>query len=64
MAGSNGILDVLAQYTSETLSKDIHLGGERAEFTASDFLRLMPGHTTTHAGHLVPGSRARRLDRK
>jgi hypothetical protein len=64
MTGSDGILEVLSQYTAETLAKDIDLGGERAEFTAGDFLRMMPGHTTTHAGHLVPGSRARRLDRK
>jgi hypothetical protein len=64
LAGWDGILHTLAQFKPEHLDKPVVLGGDSQGVAASEFLARMAGHTTTHAGHLVPASRSRRLDAK
>jgi hypothetical protein len=54
------IRKVLAQFQPEHLRADVNLGADR-RISATEFLERMAGHTSTHAGQLVPGSRARRF---
>jgi hypothetical protein len=54
------IRKVLARFQPEHLRADIQLGADR-KINATEFLERMAGHTSTHAGQLVPASRARRF---
>jgi hypothetical protein len=54
------IRKVLAQFKPEHLRAEVRLGGDR-KMSATEFLERMAGHTSTHAGQLVPASRARRF---
>jgi hypothetical protein len=56
------IRKVLAQFRPEHLRADVVLGGDR-KINAAEFLERMAGHTSTHAGQLVPASRCRRFGR-
>jgi len=57
------IRKVLARFQPEHLRADIQLGADR-KINATEFLERMAGHTSTHAGQLVPASRARRFAAK
>jgi hypothetical protein len=57
------IRKVLAKFEPEHLRADVTLGGDR-KINATEFLERMAGHTSTHAGQLVPASRARRFGSK
>jgi len=54
------IRKVLARFQPEHLRADVVLGGDR-QINATEFLERMAGHTSAHAGQLVPASRARRF---
>ena len=57
------IRKVLARFEPEHLRADVVLGADR-RINATEFLERMAGHTSTHAGQLVPASRARRFRAK
>jgi hypothetical protein len=59
-AGRFGTMQVLSRFTSETLSNPVMLG-DGSTVPASEFVRLLPRHTSMHAAQLIPGSRARRV---
>jgi len=54
------IRKVLARFQPEHLRGEVQLGADR-KISATEFLERMAVHTTTHAGQLVPASRARRF---
>jgi hypothetical protein len=60
LAGWYEIRKVLARFKPEHLRSEVILGPER-RIRATEFLERMAGHTTTHAGQLVPASRSRRF---
>jgi hypothetical protein len=60
VAGWHEIRKVLTRFQPEHLRSEVNLGGDR-RIRATEFLERMAGHTATHAGQLVPGSRARRF---
>ena len=57
--GWHEIRVTLSKFRAEHLDRSVALGGGRT-IRAEEFLGLMSGHTSTHAGQLVPASRARR----
>jgi uncharacterized damage-inducible protein DinB len=59
LAGWHEILKSLPRFKAEHLRAPVNLGNGRT-ITAGEFLELMAGHTSRHAGQLVPASRARR----
>jgi hypothetical protein len=60
VAGWYEIRKVLTRFRPEHLRAEVVLGPER-RIRATEFLERMSGHTSTHAGQLVPASRARRF---
>ncbi len=61
LEGWHEIRKVLSQFEPEHLRAEVVLGGN-LRINATEFLERMAGHTSTHAGQLVPGSRARRFE--
>lgn len=59
VAGWQGIRKTLARFKAEHLSQPVTLGNNTS-IPADEFLDRMATHTSRHAGHLVPASRARR----
>lgn len=62
VAGRHGTLSVLASFQPEHLSGNVTLGGGGSA-PVLDFIDRISAHTSRHAGHLVPASRARRSAR-
>jgi hypothetical protein len=60
VAGWYEIRKVLARFEPHHLRSEVNLGADR-RIRATEFLERMSGHTSTHAGQLVPASRARRF---
>jgi Mycothiol maleylpyruvate isomerase N-terminal domain len=58
-AGRFGTMEVLSRFTGETLEAEVKLAN--GTVPASEFVKGLSRHTSTHAGQLVPGSRARRV---
>lgn len=59
-AGWHGIRTTLSRFQAKHLSQPITLGGGET-IPAPDFLDRMAGHTSQHAGQLVPASRRLRF---
>jgi hypothetical protein len=60
VSGWYEIRKVLARFRPEHLRAEVVLGADR-RLRATEFLDRMAVHTSTHAGQLVPASRARRF---
>jgi uncharacterized protein (TIGR03083 family) len=58
-SGRFGTMQVLSRFTGETLGAAVRLAN--ATVPASEFVKGLSRHTSTHAGQLVEGSRARRV---
>ena len=63
LAGRHETLRVLARFQPQHLSGHVVLGGERGSVPVLEFIDRISNHTSTHAGQLVPASRARRSAR-
>ena len=59
-AGRFGTMQVLSRFTGETLDADVQLAN--GTVSAREFVTGMSRHTSRHAGQLVAGSRARRVE--
>jgi hypothetical protein len=59
VAGWHAVREVLSQYRPEHLDNSVTLGPGRT-MPVWEFLDRMSEHTSSHAGHLLAGSRARR----
>jgi hypothetical protein len=60
LVGWYEIRKVLTRFKPEHLRSEVVLGADR-RIRATEFLERMAGHTSTHAGQLVPASRSRRF---
>jgi Mycothiol maleylpyruvate isomerase N-terminal domain len=60
-AGRFGTMEVLGRFSGETLEKPVTLG-DGSTVAASEFVKRLSRHTSVHAGQLVAGSRARRVN--
>ena len=58
--GWHGIREALTRFQPQHLQSPVTLGGGE-KITAAEFLGRMAGHTSRHAGQLVPASRRARL---
>jgi uncharacterized protein (TIGR03083 family) len=59
-AGRHGTMEVLSRFTGQTLGNPV-IRGDGSTVPASEFVKLLTRHTSTHSAQLVPASRARRV---